>query len=98
MSNDLMERKLSEMSGKILRLNDERWELRKLLQSIVTDVEAMRVDTPKNDLTRDKQYQGHWFGGFSAYDLDFGGDYNEEMSFQWPCLGILIDKAKELLK
>jgi hypothetical protein len=67
-----------------------------ILREIVDSVEALAIETPYNDLTRDggEDYHGHWFGWFEASHT--AEDYRE--AIQWPNLGLLIEEAKEVLK
>jgi hypothetical protein len=67
-----------------------------LLRAIVADVEAMRIETPECDITRDggEGYQEHWFG-LSTWWADEWD--NETVNVQWPNLGNLVQQAKDLL-
>ena len=68
-----------------------------ILRKIVDSVEALSIETPENDLTRDggEEYHGHWFGWFEASHTDDEPPHTEAV--QWPNLGILIEQAKEVL-
>ena len=76
----------------INNLHTEVDRLKKLLRNIVADVEAMERKAPFEVRNDSSQY---WYGGFGS--VGFDGENNEDMSFQWPNLGILINKAKELI-
>ena len=89
--------KTSGLEHELVALRHENKKLKDFLRSFVADAEAMRCPTPDCDLTRDggKDYQEHWFGYFDASYTD-EHDYTE--AIQWPCLGILIEQGKELIK
>jgi hypothetical protein len=69
-------------------------ELHKLLQSIIDDVEAMRVTEPGDITEEEYEDSGHWFG-------PFGNSYQSRKDYlgycEWPNLSILIEEAKKLI-
>lgn len=70
-------------------------KLEKILRSIVTDVEAMKAEAPHEIKQMGlSEEEKHWFGGFSS----IAGSPDEELAFQWPNLGILIEEAKQILE
>lgn len=62
---------------------------KELLRSLISDVEAMRCQAPRCFECMSPEDQEHWFGPFENV---FDGH------FQWPNLGILIEKAKQQLR
>jgi len=84
-------------SNLIAELQNQKTALQDKLRALVGDIEAMRCEPPYDfkQLGVPEENE-HWFGGFG--NVGFEGDSSEEMSFQWPNLGILADEAKALLK
>jgi hypothetical protein len=69
-----------------------------LIRSLIADVDGMKLEEcPVFDLREDggEQYEDHWYGGFGE------GQYDDEsctFDIQWPCLGILIEQIKGVIK
>jgi hypothetical protein len=88
----------AEIQALVIQLAKERDAAYELLKSLIVDVEAMERDVPFDfelELKENPEYNTHWFGGFEIGHTDVE---NSTTSIQWPCLGILINQAKELTK
>jgi hypothetical protein len=77
------------------KLAEQHHSAIELLKSLVIDVEAMQCPMPAELESITDDDKEHWFGGFSA---GYSDAYESDTYIQWPCLGILIEKAKELIK
>lgn len=80
------------------KLMEQNAALKELLRSLIIDVEAMECEKPSDFSEDGKDYEKHWYGGFPAWGKETDDYDNDNAVIQWPCLGILMEKAKELLK
>lgn len=63
-------------------------ELIKAVKALVSDIAAMAPST--------KSHLFGWFGPFSDYEIDHGGD--ESASIEWPNLAISLNTVKHQLE
>lgn len=67
--------------------------LRKAINALITDVEAMRCEMPAAmDKIGEEDESKHWFGDFENAHLDT--ETYSGTAIQWPNLSILIDQLK----
>lgn len=88
-----MKKEIDRLSGELVTARATQDKALALLRALIADVDAMKAQAPRDYATQGEQ--DHWYGGFS--NVGYEGDYNEEVKFQWPNLGLLIEQARKIV-